>query len=191
MQQTAIWVLLSLLLILPIQADEGYELREPRVADYLADIAGISTPFTPLQIHTILAEVHHRFAETLSAAPYDLLRVVFDDLYTDFAPDRYGLRLHHEEWERAMLLARLRENAIDLAQNETLRFGNYDIVITAVDFNDAGAEEFVLDVVRGCRYPPCRPATYFYGSADYQEILVELNRSIWPTDVIRSICPLL
>lgn len=161
-----------MLMIVPLSsAQEDYRLRVPSAEAYLTTIIENAEDLNSLQIRTILAEVHQRFGNTLSTANFDLLRTAFRVLFADMGPYGYGYLPHQEDWERAKLLAWLRENDIDLAETDSLVFDDYDIQVTAVDFSGDGQDEYILDVVRGCEVE-CRPAVYLRESAEYQEFLV-------------------
>ncbi len=164
--QKPMWLMFLLLMTcFTSVAQPVYRLREPEVERYLTTIIENADHLDSLQIRIIITEVHQRFGDSLSTASFESLRTAFNVLFADIALDGYGYLPHQEQWERAKLLAWLRENEIDLTGTTSLVFEDYAIEITPVDFNGDGRDEIILHVVRGA-------SDDSLSSSEYREFLV-------------------
>ncbi|MCA9911614.1 MAG: hypothetical protein KC519_23325, partial [Anaerolineae bacterium] len=177
--RSLILVLSVLLLALPRPANaqdltQHHRLVQPDLTAYLEAIPAIlarDTSAPPDLPYAVITEVRTRYADQLASQSYADLRAAMHALYGD--SPIYQILPDRDLWERALLIAMLREQNIDLASTAQLQVDDYDLVVTPVDFNSDSSDEYLIDVIRGCSESvACRSHPAVRGSAAFADYLV-------------------
>ncbi|MCU0464320.1 MAG: hypothetical protein MUF38_07095 [Anaerolineae bacterium] len=161
------WVIvLGMVLVLSAAPSASQPADPITVEDYLDVLTTHPAPLTSLEARIISSEVNNRFGDTLHTLSSDLIRQGLSAL---FNTDSGSIGLWYPDlWEKALLLAVLRENEIVLSDGAVITFDDYNLRVSAADFNGDGQPEWVVDIIRdclldgGCRYSSSSRSGAFY-----------------------------
>lgn len=167
-----LWVImLGMMLVLGAAPSASQPTDPITVEDYLDVLTTHPTPLTSLEARVISSEVRSRFRDVLHTAPSELIEQVMF-LFLDTHTSSYMVS-RPDLWERALLLAKLRENEIILSDGAVIAFDDYDLRVSAADFNGDGQSEWVVDTIRGCRSEQrCRRPAIYHSFPMYADFLV-------------------
>jgi Tetratrico peptide repeat len=152
MRKIVTLILISLLLVTSVQAEE-YQLREPTVTEYMRFVSeNLSCYWQQWETYSrsawslcsyVIDTIEANYSGDFEHLPYDLLIGAYNALHPgidEFAPGNPVL------WNAALVMAWLRENAVDLASESQLAFDHLTISVNPRDFNADGVDEYFLIV---------------------------------------------
>lgn len=151
-------LLLAMLTAVPVAAqDNAYRLRKAPADEYFGAIPGViaawqeqmPVSYTKVSINPVvevmLYELQQGYSEAdMFAQDFATLSSAYDSMRSiTFA---YNPIKDGTTWAEAMLQAWLRENPVDLAEVDSLDIPGFSVLVSPIDFDGDGTDEFGLQV---------------------------------------------
>lgn len=173
-----LWVImLGMILVLGAAPSASQPADPITVEDYLDVLTTHPAPLTSLEARIISSEVRSRFRDVLYTSSSDKIYQGMWALLN--AEGRPPSLVFSDLWEKALLLAKLRENEIVLSDGAVIAFDDYNLRVSAADFNGDVQSEWVVDTIRrcnrdeGCRQEPSDRYNSLY--ADFVVIMGDIS----------------
>lgn len=154
MQRLIFVLVLFFICLVPVQAQEEYQLRDPDVLEllnllpYLSSFCewGAPQPFSanPWNIcDYVMRQIETTYRDDLANLPYDILI----EAYNRIQPDNgWNYRGGAFLWHKSLIMAWLRDNETDLDSETQFTIAQLDIFVEPRDFNADGVDEYILQI---------------------------------------------
>lgn len=147
----SLFVLLVLLLIGTVKAEDEYRIRTPTIHETVQLMTEIARQFgvgtgSLFNYSAVVPAMNALFLDRYD----ELVTINFNDLYTLYETAYIGtFYTARDEWGQILIHSWFNENQPDLNTVDQLTFADFIITVTPRDFNNDGTSEYLLDVSKG------------------------------------------
>lgn len=134
--------LLLTLLIAPAQGQPDYRLVAPDAGAYLRTLLDLPTPEGHEQ-DIIMAELRRNpLSDEIGQQEITLIEAVFNHLYSDWPAPSNTVQF----WQHQRIVSWLNAEQTDLSDGQTLTYDGLPVLVTALDLDGDGRDEWLLDL---------------------------------------------